>query len=219
MSLVEKATREEAAGGDTGALRSHRAKAAARQARWRARQAAPPESDVRNVTVDATVTSQNVYSGDETRAPVLYGAKPSASSIGFPQTTSSSAPKGAERGIRLPTDWQPNEAHKTEAKALGLTGREFHEIVDEFKNYWLSLPGAKGRKLDWDRTFLNRLRERAHLYLARRNGPNGSGRSPTVQDAIRGIHECAVREDDAGRPGLFDDEAPRPPPLLQGGRR
>lgn len=67
---------------------------------------------------------------------------------------------GAERtarATRVPEDFQPDEKMRawyvteriTEA---GVDGRIEHQ---KFMNYWLSQPGAKGRKLDWRRTWMN----------------------------------------------------------------
>ena len=41
---------------------------------------------------------------------------------------------------------------------------------DEFVDYWTSVPGARGLKLDWAKTFKNRCRE---LGKKPRNGTKG----------------------------------------------
>jgi hypothetical protein len=35
---------------------------------------------------------------------------------------------------------------------------EIHNIADEFRDYWISVPGSKGVKLDWLATWRNWIR-------------------------------------------------------------
>ena len=61
------------------------------------------------------------------------------------------------RGSRLPEDWQPPPDlavwAQTERPDLDPT-----VTIEGFRDYWLSQPGQKGRKVDWDRTFRNWVR-------------------------------------------------------------
>lgn len=61
------------------------------------------------------------------------------------------------RGTRLPKDWQPPAEYiefcKTERPDLK---PDF--IAEEFKDYWISVAGAKGVKLDWFATWRNWVR-------------------------------------------------------------
>jgi hypothetical protein len=127
-------------------------------------------------------------------APVLYGAEeelfkdyisgtnvPSESiPLSSEAKASSSAPKGAvdeKRGRRLPADWKPTDHHRLLGKTLGLNQLQFDEVVEEFSNYWHAEAGAKARKIDWDLTFTNRLKDQAKRIklLASRSRPqNGS---------------------------------------------
>ena len=75
--------------------------------------------------------------------------------------TTSSTPKGVGRGSRLADDWSPSDAHRAEADKLRLTAEDLAKIFDEFRNYWLSESGQRARKVDWNLTFLNRLRDQA----------------------------------------------------------
>lgn len=68
----------------------------------------------------------------------------------------------ADRGHRLPEDWAPSEAlyewaRKTEGVRLDRDVVE--RSADEFRDYWRGVAGLRGRKLDWDATFRNRLRD------------------------------------------------------------
>lgn len=120
------------------------------------------------------------------------------------------SPKGdVRRGTRLPEDWSPSGAHLTKASELGLLPSDLETLAEEFRNYWLALPGAKARKLDWHRTFINRLTDQAPRYLKQRQG-NGYGQrnGSLVEAGYRAIRreterEAAVREE--ASPGLRDD--------------
>jgi hypothetical protein len=63
------------------------------------------------------------------------------------------------RGMRLPENWQPSEADRRVAQEHGL---DPDAVAQEFCNYWLNVPGAKGRKAGlrgWSLTFQNRCKE------------------------------------------------------------
>lgn len=64
----------------------------------------------------------------------------------------------ASIGTRLPDDWQPSVA-LTEWASKEFPCVNASRATDEFRDYWHSLPGPKGRKLDWDKTWRNRIRE------------------------------------------------------------
>lgn len=84
-------------------------------------------------------------------------------------TTASRAKRSTEqRGVRLPDDFEPSEELKSFA-ARETPHVSLSTALAEFKDYWRSVPGSKGRKLDWDATFRNRLRE----LEGRKNGNGG----------------------------------------------
>lgn len=157
---------------------------AVRQARYRERKRNAVVTE-RNETVTRNVT-RNVTSRNETVtnrnaesalcARVLYCED---SNI-LPLDASHLVPKGtddAKRGHRLPENWQPSPSHFEFGAEKGLTRDQVDETAFEFKNYWLSLPGARGRKLDWNRTFTNRIAEQARRIGGNRQraGPPESG--------------------------------------------
>lgn len=79
----------------------------------------------------------------------------------------STAKRGADkRGTRLPEDWKLSAEDRAFAADLGL---DPDVTADEFRDYWTALPGARGRKLDWSKTFRNRCREIAGR--PKRGGP------------------------------------------------
>lgn len=60
----------------------------------------------------------------------------------------------AARGARLDPTWEPPPwlAHEL-ANKLGVSPVELARELDKFRDYWIAVPGARGVKLDWDRTF------------------------------------------------------------------
>ena len=65
--------------------------------------------------------------------------------------------KTATRGSRLPADWKPNvelaDWSKSERPDLNL-----RKVLEEFRDYWTSVAGSKGVKLNWDATWRNWVR-------------------------------------------------------------
>jgi hypothetical protein len=78
-----------------------------------------------------------------------------------------------KRGTRLPEDWQPSDAMQTELVQT-YPGVNFALILDEFRDYWCAVPGQRGLKLSWDRTFRNRVREVAHKPQYRLRDQHGN---------------------------------------------
>ena len=73
------------------------------------------------------------------------------------------APKVAEtsRGTRLADHWRPDDLGFAYAvQQLGPNVDPEREL-DRFRDYWRSIPGAKGRKLDWPGTWRNWVRNAA----------------------------------------------------------
>ena len=64
-----------------------------------------------------------------------------------------SAPKN---GARLPESWMlPDEAAKWTARELNWSQDRIAETEARFRDYWIAVPGAKGRKRDWIATWRN----------------------------------------------------------------
>jgi len=74
----------------------------------------------------------------------------------------STTPKGVDdRGKRIPFESDqeiPNDYHFS-AHSLGATELQIKQWWPEFVDYWSALPGQKGRKLNWIKTWKNRVRE------------------------------------------------------------
>jgi hypothetical protein len=79
-----------------------------------------------------------------------------------------------------------------------MSDSQISDALDEFRLYWRATPGKQGRKLDWEGTFRNRLREvAARLSRLPQKGQNGklAGLSPTQQRAAVPAGQCFVKRD------------------------
>jgi len=68
------------------------------------------------------------------------------------------ASRADKRGTRLPDDFCLN-SEKREWAAENAPHVDLVVALAEFGDYWRGVPGQRGRKLDWDATWRNRLRE------------------------------------------------------------
>lgn len=100
-----------------------------------------------------------------------------------------------KRGHRLPDDWKPSESDRLYALGKGLSEAEIDTAAEEFRNFWTSTPGQRGRKTRWDRTWQNRVIEIAERKRTRKhNNGHGNGqltdkqtwREDLVYEAITG---------------------------------
>ena len=64
----------------------------------------------------------------------------------------------ATRGTRLPADWKPNAELVAWSKAER-SDLELRKVFEEFKDYWSSVSGSGGVKLNWDATWRNWVRK------------------------------------------------------------
>jgi hypothetical protein len=61
----------------------------------------------------------------------------------------------ASKGSRLASGWQPSEAERQQAAAMGVPSGEIDRIAGRFRDYWTAKPGKDGVKLDWSATWRN----------------------------------------------------------------
>ena len=72
----------------------------------------------------------------------------------------------ANQGNRLPADWKPSTEDIAFATERGL---DVADTAAQFRDWWISVAGAKGVKLDWPATW--RTWVRRQLEFSRGNGP------------------------------------------------
>lgn len=95
------------------------------------------------------------------------------------------------RGMRLPDGWQPSEAVREWARSE-FPAVSLDDALAEFVDYWRSIPGVRGRKLDWNATFRNRVRELAGRARNRHETSPRSGES-LVDAQVRKLREISER--------------------------
>lgn len=97
--------------------------------------------------------------------------------------------KRAERGTRIPEGWRPNPERadlvnlRTRLRALG---GDPEVALTEFKNHWSSTT-KDATKLDWDRTFANRL-----MLLIERRETQPRGRAGTTTVPSKSERQLAI---------------------------
>lgn len=94
-------------------------------------------------------------------------------------------PSGGSRGSRLPDDFAVTPEMATWARENAPScGPVNHEA---FCDYWRGVPGAKGRKVDWEATWRNWMR-RDHERRSQASRPASNGRArATADDRIADI--------------------------------
>ena len=73
----------------------------------------------------------------------------------------SSKVTSSKKGSRLPEDWVLPLSLGQYAIDQGLNELQVRREAEKFRDYWISVPGAKGVKLDWDATWRNWVRKAA----------------------------------------------------------
>lgn len=81
-------------------------------------------------------------------------------------------PARPARGSRLDPDWRPSQSVR-DTLAAECPGVDLLAEFRKFVDYWTAVPGAKGRKLDWDATFRNWIRRAAENAPAASRRPAG----------------------------------------------
>lgn len=131
-----------------------RAKDAERQRRYRARvtPVTRDNADVTAVTCDPSPDKESPHTPKEIT----------------PNQLPPSPPKGGSspKACRLPDDWEPD---LQVALDEGFSASDARREAEKFRDYWRSVPGQKGVKLDWPATWRNWIRRAAEDQ--RKRGP------------------------------------------------
>ncbi len=94
------------------------------------------------------------------------------------KTTTNNTPIAREaKGTRLPETFEPLPATLALARDLGFSNEQIKFEIADFTDYWRGVPGAKGRKTDWQGTLRNRFRD-----VHRRKKPTGNAKSSAAQE-------------------------------------
>lgn len=87
---------------------------------------------------------------------------PKANNLTTKQKKDKSAPDGAvddARGTRLRKDWAlPSEWRQWAVSEIDIPAEKIDREAEQFRDYWIGLPKARGTKLDWEATWRNWLR-------------------------------------------------------------
>ena len=97
----------------------------------------------------------------------------------------------ATRGTRLPADWKPNAELVAWSKAER-PDLDLRKVFEEFKDYWSSVAGSGGVKLNWDATWRNWVRKQttAKTSFAQQASDVVRSTVPYAQDAaLRKVEE------------------------------
>lgn len=88
----------------------------------------------------------------------------------------------AATASRLPAEWVPSDVDQhfcaTERPDL-----DCQAVADRFRDYWIAVPSAKGRKRDWPATWRNWVRNENKSNGAA-HGKNGSSRADRISSTI-----------------------------------
>lgn len=121
--------------------------------------------DRHQASLSVTKASPSV-TGDK----VLYDVK----EVKEDNSTSEKSVTPHKRGSRVPPNFKPDEASWLWAKKkYGVTDEQLVEVTEEFQDFWDANPGVRGVKLDWNKTWRNRCREKLPR-LKPKDSANGS---------------------------------------------
>lgn len=115
-------------------------------------------------------------------APSSAPAAPEPSVTVIEPSREPSVPRAArqgDRGTRLDPGWLPSDADRAFAAKAGLNP---DVVAEEFRDYWIGCPGARGRKADWPATFRNWCRKNAERSKPRASGQNGHAAKPAFRN-------------------------------------
>jgi hypothetical protein len=147
---------------------------------------------------------QNLPAAESAKTQRQIFPNPAAESAGHesPLTTTVTKTKKDQKhcaiASRLPEDWEPSDDDiafcKTKRPDLNV-----RDVADEFRDYWVSVAGAKGKKQDWPATWRNWVRRQNA-----RASPAKKERFDPTEFVNRGR-----KSTDGGNDGFINGEARR----------
>jgi hypothetical protein len=106
--------------------------------------------------------------------------------------------KKMKNGSRIPDDFYPSEEMLKWAKET-LPDINLDLRITEFKNYWESKTGKDATKLDWNKTFQNRILQIAE-YQVSKNGVNANGKNTESSNYSHGNNGKVRHGENSGKP-------------------
>lgn len=134
--------------------------------------------------------------------------------IMLPMEATSHPPKppSSPRGTRISADFKARQAERDVAVSLGWCEAEIDDELERFRDYWLARAGKEARKVDWDRTFRNRIKDvndRRKRAPPLRNGNGGETAWQRQKRAFDEVFDERERLDETGTTGPVP-ELPKP---------
>ena len=91
--------------------------------------------------------------------------------------------KSEDKGARIPEPFMLTAKMKQWARDEGIT-INIDKATREFVDYWRGVPGQKGKKLDWEATWRNRMRELNERGTYGQNGRSAQRRTVPSDDFV-----------------------------------
>lgn len=157
---VEEAVAKATAKADAE-LAARKAKAQENTRRWREAKAAKAAPVISPCITETHGDDGDILCADAPAQVVISNSSLRSELLDTPKKPSVSIPKGTDekRGSRLPDDWNPVPDY--DPHSFGLSVEQHDAELAKFRDYWRSVPGAKGRRLDWPATWRNWMRRAA----------------------------------------------------------
>ena len=115
----------------------------------------------------------------------------------------------SKRGTRLPDGWVPSERNIEDAINSGIPPQAVDELGEQFRDYWVAVPGQRGTKLDWDATWRNRCKDQAPKYRSltrpKRRNLLDEPEKGVMADAKRILQRAAAARDRGDHPSVGGD--------------
>jgi uncharacterized protein YdaU (DUF1376 family) len=127
--------------------------------------------------------NQREIAGLPRKNNTLRQPKPSQSES-EPELKKEKVTPSPKKGSRLPPDWKPSEADLNFTVSQNMTAEETKHEADQFRDFWISKPGAGGCKLDWSATWRTWCRNRRGAGQARKPISSGDRSKPTGMAGI-----------------------------------
>ena len=165
-----------------------------------------PNAELRSILSRVATSSGHApvtRDGTATQSPVTNTHTPEKQK----QRADASPTAPPARGTRLKADWWPSEA--TEGWVMDEHPHvSFDNQLDAFRDYWTAKPGKDGRKLDWDATFRNWIRNSRQTARA---GPTAKPKTVAAYDAIGAkIDELSTVVPGRDRPRIAGHDPAKP---------